>query len=124
VKPSINRRWSLALALSLGLSGCSTTPSPESALRVDDCMKGTSLSALSAAIKACNAVIRAYPHHPLPFKDRALLWSLSGNEIRACQDLKRSLSLAQQPGADISSQRLLGDLKISLRTCPGPEHQP
>lgn len=124
MRPSSIRRWSLALALSLGLSGCNNATSPESALRPDDCMKGTSLSALAAAIQACNAVIRTYPHHPLPFKDRALLWSLSGDEIKACQDLKRSLSLAQQPGSGSRSRQLLRDLRISLRACQHSGLQP
>lgn len=124
MRPSLIRRWSLALALSLGLSGCNNTAGPESALRPDDCMKATNVNALPAAIQACNAVIRAYPHHPLPFKDRALLWSLSGNDIRACQDLKRSLALVRHRVADHGSQQLRSDLRISLRACPDPERQP
>lgn len=118
------RRWSLALALSLGLCGCTIPASPESPLRPDDCMKASSVNALGAAIQACNAVIRAHPHHALPFRDRALLWSLRGDEIRACQDLRRSLALAERHPMENGNQRLLSDLRISLRPCQGSERQP
>lgn len=118
------RRWSLALALSLGLGGCTIPASPESALRPDDCMKATSINAMAAAIAACNAVIHAYPHHALPFRDRALLWSLNGDERRACQDLRHSLALAERRPAENGNQRLRSDLRISLRACQGSERQP
>lgn len=115
--------WSLALLLALGLAGCSDTESTGPKLHPDDCLKTMSLAALPAAIKACDAVIQAYPHDPLPLKDRALLWSLKGDEIKACRDLHRALGLAAKPSSTTANLRMLDDLKVSLRACP-PRRDP
>lgn len=110
--------WSLALLLALGLAGCSDTEPTGPKLHPDDCLKTMSLATLPAAIKACNAVIQTYPRDPLPLKDRALLWSLKGDEVRACHDLHQALVLAAKPTSTTTNQRILDDLSISLRACP------
>ncbi|MFM8525120.1 MAG: tetratricopeptide repeat protein [Cyanobacteriota bacterium] len=108
--------WTLTLSLTLGLVGCSDPEPTGPKLHPDDCLKTMSLSALPTAIQACDSVIQAYPHNPLPLRDRALLWSLKGDDVRACRDLRRALALARQAGTG-TNQRMLDDLRVSLRTC-------
>lgn len=111
--------WAVALLLASALSGCSEVEPTGPKLRPDDCLRAINLADLPAAVQACDAVIAAYPNEPMPLKDRALLLSLQGDEAMACRDLHRALALARRQPPSPSSQRMLADLAVSLRTCPG-----
>ena len=108
-----------------GLAGYSDSEPTGPKLAPDDCLKAMSLATLPQAIQACNAVIQAYPHDPLPLKDRALLWSLQGEEAKGCLDLKQALALAGKQPATAASRRMIEDLAVSLRGCrPARANQP
>lgn len=117
--PSPRLRWSLILLLAGGICGCGGPETTGPTHHPDDCMKATRLDALPAAIQACDAVVRAYPDDPRPRKDRALVWSLRGDEVRACADLNQALDLTETQPAGPTRTRMRSDLQISLRSCPG-----
>jgi hypothetical protein len=112
--------WPLVVLLATGLAGCSDVEPTGPKLRPDDCLKAINLAALPAAIATCDAVIGAYPNDPTPFKDRALLWSLQGDETKSCRDLHQAQVLARRQPPSPSSKGMLSDLKVSLRSCPDP----
>lgn len=105
------------LLLASGLTACEDREPSGPSLNPDDCLKAMTLASLPAAIKACDAVIQAYPKNPLPLKDRALLWSLKGDDIRSCNDLVQARGLARRLPASASNRRILEDLEVSLRSC-------
>jgi regulator of sirC expression with transglutaminase-like and TPR domain len=115
--------WPLVLVLITGLTGCSSVEPTAPKLRPDDCLKAINLAALPAAIGTCDAVIGAYPKDPTPLKDRALLWSLQGDETKACRDLHQAEVLARRQPPTPSSRSMLADLAVSLRSCPDRSQQ-
>lgn len=117
-------RCSLTLLLATGLVACNDGEPTGPKLHPEDCLKAMTLATLPAAIQACDAVVRAYPRDPLPRRDRALLWSLQGQEIRACQDLEQARSLAAQPPTSADARRILADVMVSLKSCRNRALQP
>ena len=124
IKPGRLWRCSLTLLLAASLVGCGDGEPTGPKLHPQDCLKAMSLATLPAAIQACDAVIQAYPRDPLPRKDRALLWSLQGEDTKACKDLEQARSLAAQQPTSAASRRMLADLMVSLRPCHNGALQP
>ena len=81
----------------IALSSCSAPPEPgESQTRVDDCLRGVNLDRLPALLKHCDAVVEAFPEHPQPRNERALLLKLAGKPQEACRDSLKAAALVKQ----------------------------
>ena len=81
----------------IALSSCSAPPEPgESQTRVDDCLRGVNLDRLPALLKHCDAVVEAFPEHPQPRNERALLLKLAGKLQEACRDSLKAAALVKQ----------------------------
>ncbi len=104
-------------ALSLILSSCGGAPEPgENKPQLDDCLRNVDLSQLPAQIQRCNAVVEAFPGHPQPRNERALLLKLAGQPQQACKD-------SLQAAADLRSGKhrieplMADEIELRRRNC-------
>ena len=106
------------------MGGCVSAP-PEPGQRVaapGDCLRKVQIDELDAALQRCNAVVAALPDDPQPRNDRALLYSLTGNNAAACRDSFKATELLERqrkvhrsdPKQGPPPDRVLAD-EISLR---------
>ncbi len=112
--------WPLLLALGAIVAGCAEQPLPERALSPDDCLRELSLANLKERLKACDAVVAAFPKDPAPLNDRYLLHSLAGNDQAACTDLRKAITLARGLPSDSLDGQLRTDLDVREQLCKGP----
>ena len=81
----------------LVLSSCSAPPEPgQSQTKVDDCLRNVNLDRLPALLKHCDAVVEAFPEHPQPRNERALLLKLAGKPQEACRDSLKAAALVKE----------------------------
>ena len=101
----------------IALSSCSAPPEPgESQTRVDDCLRGVNLDRLPALLKHCDAVVEAFPEHPQPRNERALLLKLAGKPQEACRDSLKAAALVQQ-GKHPVDALMRDEIDLRRRNC-------
>ena len=101
----------------IALSSCSAPPEPgESQTRVDDCLRGVNLDRLPALLKHCDAVVEAFPEHPQPRNERALLLKLAGKPLEACRDSLKAAALVQQ-GKHPVDALMRDEIDLRRRNC-------
>ena len=108
-----------ALALVL-LGGCVSAPSdPTSTLPgLGDCLKQVEIKRLKKALRRCDDVVKAYPQHPQPRNERALLHSLAGDNQAACRDsLVAQTLLRQRPKAAAPDPLLVEEIELRAHSC-------
>jgi hypothetical protein len=108
--------WPL-LVVALVCSSCAEAPLPKQATRRDDCLRELSLANLRERLRACDAVVAAFPKDPAPLNDRYLLHSLAGDDRAACADLRRAVELAAAIPADALDGQLRSDLRVRAQLC-------
>ena len=110
--PSLGAGW-----LWIALSSCSAPPEPgESQTRVDDCLRGVNLDRLPALLKHCDAVVEAFPEHPQPRNERALLPKLAGQPQEACRDSRKAAALGKQ-GKHPVDTLMRDEIDLRRRNC-------
>ena len=101
----------------IALSSCSAPPEPgESQTRVDDCLRGVHLDRLPALLKHCDAVVEAFPEHPQPRNERALLLKLAGKPQEACRDSLKAAALVKQ-GKHPVDALMRDEIDLRRRNC-------
>ena len=101
----------------IALSSCSAPPEPgESQTRVDDCLRGVNLDRLPALLKHCDAVVEAFPEHPQPRKERALLLKLASKPQEACRDSLKAAALVKQ-GKHPVDALMRDEIDLRRRNC-------
>ena len=101
----------------IALSSCSAPPEPgESRIRVDDCLRGVNLDRLPALLKHCDAVVEAFPEHPQPRNERALLLKLAGKPQEACRDSLKAAALVKQ-GKHPVDALMRDEIDLRRRNC-------
>ena len=101
----------------IALSSCSAPPEPgESQTRVDDCLRGVNLDRLPALLKHCDAVVEAFPEHPQPRNERALLLKLAGKPQEACRDSLKAAALVKQ-GKHPVDALMRDEIDLRRRNC-------
>ncbi len=107
------------LALLVGLAGCSEEPLPERSIRSDDCLRDVQIKQLKAALRRCDAVVKAFPSDPAPLNDRFLLHTLNGDGPAACRDIRRAVTLAAGQPPTRLDPLLKEDLRLRSASCAG-----
>ena len=101
----------------LALSSCSAPLEPgESQTRVDDCLRGVNLDRLPALLKHCDAVVEAFPEHPQPRNERALLLKLAGKPQEACRDSLKAAALVKQGKHQVDAL-MRDEIDLRRRNC-------
>ncbi len=101
----------------IALSSCSSPPEPgETQTRVDDCLRGVNLDRLPALLKHCDAVVEAFPAHPQPRNERALLLKLAGMPQEACRDSLKAAALVKQ-GKHPVDALMRDEIDLRRRNC-------
>ena len=101
----------------IALSSCTAPPEPgESQTRVDDCLRGVNLDRLPALLKHCDAVVEAFPEHPQPRNERALLLKLAGKPQEACRDSLKAAALVKQ-GKHPVDALMRDEIDLRRRNC-------
>ena len=101
----------------IALSSCSAPPEPgESQSRVDDCLRGVNLDRLPALLQHCDAVVEAFPEHPQPRNERALLLKLAGKPQEACRDSLKAAALVKQ-GKHPVDALMRDEIDLRRRNC-------
>ena len=103
--------------LSLILSSCGGAPEPgENKPQLDDCLRNVDLSQLPAQIQRCNAVVEAFPGHPQPRNERALLLRLAGKPQEACKDSLQAAADLRR-GQHRLEPLMADEIALRRRTC-------
>jgi hypothetical protein len=112
----------LALLLALGRPrrGLRRATPAGTGLSRDDCLRELSLANLKERLKACDAVVAAFPKDPAPLNDRYLLHSLAGNDQAACADLRKAVTLARGHAERQLDGQLRIDLEVREQLCKDP----
>ena len=101
----------------IALSSCSAPPEPGAKqTRVDDCLRGVNLDRLPALLKHCDAVVEAFPEHPQPRNERALLLKLAGKPQEACRDSLKAAALVKQ-GKHPVDALMRDEIDLRRRNC-------
>jgi hypothetical protein len=108
------------VALALLLGGCISAPADPTAtqLGVGDCLRQVEIRRLRRALESCDAVVKAYPQQPQPRNERALLYSLMGDNRAACRDSAAAAELlAQLPPTPPPDPLLVEEIRIRAASC-------
>lgn len=109
----------LALGLALLLGGCISAP-PEPGQRAagpGDCLRKVQIDQLAGALRRCNAVVTALPQEAQPRNDRALLYSLAGNNAAACRDSFAAAELLKRQRTPKPDPLLVEEVNLRRRNC-------
>ncbi|MFM8545530.1 MAG: hypothetical protein ACKOCA_02475 [Vulcanococcus sp.] len=101
------------------LGGCISAP-PEPGQRAaspGDCLRKVQIDQLEGALQRCNAVVTALPLEAQPRNDRALLYSLAGNNAAACRDSLAAAELLKRQGKTRPDQVLMEEINLRRRSC-------
>jgi len=99
------------------LSSCSAPPEPgQRQTQFDDCLRGVNLDRLPALLKHCDAVVEAFPEHPQPRNERALLLKLAGKPQEACRDSLKAAALVKQ-GKHPVDALMRDEIDLRRRNC-------
>ena len=111
---------SLALLTALLLGGCVGAPvdPTKTPLGVGDCLKQVQMKRLRRSLERCDAVVAAYPQHPQPRNERALLQTLKGDNQAACKDSLTAARLLERfPKQPALDPLLVEEIGIRKASC-------
>lgn len=104
-------------ALSLLLGSCAGAPEPgQQKAQLDDCLRNVDLTQLEAQIRRCDAVVEAFPGHPQPRNERALLLRLAGKPQEACKDSLQAAADLRR-GQHRLEPLMADEIALRRRTC-------
>lgn len=109
-----------ALAGALLLGGCISAPVDPTTTRIGlgDCLHQVEMKRLQRALKRCDAVVEAYPKHPQPRNERALLHSLKGDNQAACRDsLAAARLLRRLPKQPAPDPLMVEEIRLRDTSC-------
>ena len=112
----------LALLSMVLLGGCISAPVDPTTtqLGVGDCLRQVQIKRLRRALERCDAVVAAYPQQPQPRNERALLFTLKGDNQAACKDsLAAARLLERVPKTPPPDPLMVEEIHIRVASCRG-----
>jgi hypothetical protein len=113
-------RLGLAVSVTLLLGGCISAPVDPTTTRlgVGDCLRQVEINRLRRALERCDAVVETYPQHPQPRNERALLYSLKGDNQAACKDSQAAARLLERfPKTPPPDPLMVEEIRIRQSSC-------